>query len=53
MSKWWLLLLWKKDVGVSLRFKTNNYIDFNIGRGLENSWRSLVCTGNHVGRTNI
>ena len=34
-----LLLLWKKDVVLSLRFKTNNYIDVFIGCGQEHIWR--------------
>jgi hypothetical protein len=34
-----LILFWKKEVGVELRFKCKNYIDVTIGRGLENIWR--------------
>jgi exonuclease III len=34
-----LLLLWKKEVVLSLRYKTNNYIDVFIGCGQENIWR--------------
>jgi exonuclease III len=34
-----LMLMWKKEVGVELRFKMENYIDVTIGRGQENIWR--------------
>jgi ribosome-binding protein aMBF1 (putative translation factor) len=34
-----LLLLWKKEVVLSLRHKTQNYIDVFIGVGQENIWR--------------
>lgn len=34
-----LLLLWKKEVDVSLRYKTENFIDVNIGNEHETVWR--------------
>jgi hypothetical protein len=34
-----LLLLWKKEVTVNLRFKMENFIDVTIGSGLDNIWR--------------
>jgi hypothetical protein len=34
-----LLLLWKKEVVVTLRYKSENYIDVFIGVGQENIWR--------------
>ena len=34
-----LLLLWKKEVVLSLRYKTENYIDVFIGADQENIWR--------------
>lgn len=34
-----LLLLWKKEVVISLRHKTLNYIDAFVGSGQENMWR--------------
>jgi hypothetical protein len=34
-----LVLYWKKEIAVDLRFKCENYIDVNIGRGVENFWR--------------
>ena len=34
-----LLLLWKKEIVLSLRFKTENYIDVFIGCGQEQIWR--------------
>jgi hypothetical protein len=34
-----LLLLWKKEVVVGLRYKMENFIDVTIGSGLENIWR--------------
>jgi hypothetical protein len=34
-----LVLFSKKEVAVELRFKCDNYIDVNIGRGVENVWR--------------
>src|SRR5437763_560766 len=33
-----LLLLWKKEVALSLRYKTKNFIDVFIGSGQENCW---------------
>lgn len=34
-----LLLLWKKEVDVSLRDKTENFVDVFVGSGSENFWR--------------
>ena len=34
-----LLLLWKKDVKISLRFKGRNFIDVNVEHGLDYVWR--------------
>ncbi|XP_071680095.1 uncharacterized protein [Lolium perenne] len=34
-----LMLMWKKEIGVDLLFKCDNYIDVIIGRGVENIWR--------------
>jgi hypothetical protein len=34
-----LLLLWKKEVVLTLRYKSENYIDVFIGVGQENIWR--------------
>ena len=34
-----LLLLWKKEVGVSLGFKMTNFIDVFVGNNQNNVWR--------------
>jgi hypothetical protein len=34
-----LLLLWKKEFQIFLRYKTNNYIDVEVGSGVDNVWR--------------
>ena len=34
-----LLLFWKKEVVLSLRFKTRNYIDVFIGNSQHDAWR--------------
>jgi hypothetical protein len=34
-----LLLMWKKEVIISLRFKTDNFIDVFIGTGQDHIWR--------------
>jgi hypothetical protein len=31
-----LLLLWKKEFQIFLRYKTNNYIDVEVGSGVDN-----------------
>jgi hypothetical protein len=47
-----LLLLWKKEVVVSLRHKSENYIDVFIGVGQENIWRFTGFMENQAGRRN-
>jgi hypothetical protein len=34
-----LLLLWKKEIHISLLYKSSNYIDVMVGVGAENVWR--------------